>query len=431
MVYLDIRGSPSFGEPFVFYGKEEYNSLEQIPKSEVLLTQSSEVYNLCKSYGYSVRYLSDYLGVNPEFGLYEIFSTFFDGKIRSDSDMVEAIFKGLIEESEWCFCLKLGATFCWFTISGGSCIKRGTMQFSETVSKYSVGRFVKRLRYSIAMSGINLRMLKYLVWSDDDIGYEFRNYILKYDRLADFFGKIEGLRGLSCVNVMQLLSSQIQLKYHVTAENFVDCLNDSFRALGIREENGILLSSNVYYKDYSSCVSSVFDMSGSTYGVVLDCEGVKGGDGSLENGCSEVGGLIYCRYKNILLGLSQFSCDEVLLEETLTQVVSNYREFSFSKFKTIDVITFGSSDSVMLKASIARVCSKVQAKRLISQFRFIDSRSKILDHAHGIDGRETLSNIARAFGVLPVHPKHRALNDARTLFNILAKILYETGDFVN
>lgn len=430
MVYLDIRGSPSFVEPYLVYGKETYISLEQIPKSETILTQSDETYNLCKNYGYSVQYLSEYLGMNPEFGLYEIFSTFFDGKIRMDSDMVDAIFNGLIYDSDWCFCLKLGATFCWFTISGGSCIKRGTMQFSEPVSRYSVGKFIKRLRYSIAVSGINLKRVKYLVWSDEDVGYAFRNYILKYDRLEDFFRKIDGLRNLSCVNVMQLLSKHIQLKYHVSAENFVDCLNDSSKALGINEVNGILYSSNVYYKDYSSCVSPVFDMSGSTYGVVLDCEGAKGGNGSLENGCSEIGGLIFCRYKNILLGLSQFSCDEVLLEETLVQVISNYREFSFSKFKVIDVITFGSSDSVMLLSSIRMVCSKVQAKRLISQFRFIDSRSLILDHAQGVDGRETLTNLARSFNVMPVIPKHRALSDARTLFNILAKILYETGDFV-
>ena len=62
MVYLDIRGSPSFGEPYLVYGKETYISLEQIPKSETILTQSDETYNLCKNYGYSVQYLSEYLG---------------------------------------------------------------------------------------------------------------------------------------------------------------------------------------------------------------------------------------------------------------------------------------------------------------------------------------------------------------------------------
>jgi hypothetical protein len=45
-------------------------------------------------------------------------------------------------------------------------------------------------------------------------------------------------------------------------------------------------------------------------------------------------------------------------------------------------------------------------------------------------GKCTLSNIARKFGVLPVFPKHKPVNDARTLFNILACILKDTGKFI-
>lgn len=430
MVYLDIRGSPLVGEPFLFYSRDRYENIMQVPKTEMIITQSEEIHKLYGGRGYQVQYLSEYLGMNPEFGLYEIFSTFFDGKIRDDKDMLEAIFNGLIDESKYCFCLKIGMTFCWFVVENNSCRKKGVMQFSETVSKYTVGKFIKRLRYAIAMSGINIRMVRYLIWSEDDLGYEFRNYIIKYDCLDAFFHKIEGLRDLSCLNVMQLLSRKIQLKYHVSAENFVDCLNDSFIDLGISECNGVLYSSNVYYKDYSSCVSSIIDQSGCSYGIIIDCEGVRGSDGSLENGCRELGGLIYCRYKNILLGLDQFSCSEILLEETLTQVINNYREFSFSKFKVIDVITFGTSDSIMLVSSIKKVCTKSQSKRLISQFRFIDSRSKIIDYIKSIEGKENLTNIARSLGVLPVTPKHKALSDARTLFNILAKILYDTNNFI-
>jgi hypothetical protein len=47
-----------------------------------------------------------------------------------------------------------------------------------------------------------------------------------------------------------------------------------------------------------------------------------------------------------------------------------------------------------------------------------------------VEGRQTLSNIAKALGVKPLYPKHKPLNDARTLFNILSQILMETGKFL-
>mgnify|MGYP003405939742 CR=1 FL=1 len=39
------------------------------------------------------------------------------------------------------------------------------------------------------------------------------------------------------------------------------------------------------------------------------------------------------------------------------------------------------------------------------------------------EGKGSLSTLARAVGVYPVVPKHNPVNDARTLFNILSKIL--------
>jgi hypothetical protein len=381
----------------------------------------------------NIKILSEFLGFKEEMGLYELFSFYFDGKIKSDFDMIEALFNGFLVDSDWCFCLKIGVTFCWFTIDKSGIHKLGTMQFSEHVSKYTVGKFIKRLRYSIVKDGVNLNRLKFLVWSEDDIPYEFKGYILKYDCLNTFFSSIEGLKGLSIDCVMHFLSKNLSLKYVVSAETFVDCLNESFNLLGIVQENGVLYSRNTYYKDYSTCVSTIVDKAQCTYGIIIDCEGKMGGDGSIDAGCRELGGLIYCKYKGVLLNIDTFSCDELLLEETLLQVIKNYKEYAGAFVKRINVICFGASDAKMLTASINEKCSHKSRKTLSNMFNYIDCRAFVQDYVknNGIDveGKLTLSNIAKSLGVKPLFPKHKPLNDARTLFNILSQILMITDEF--
>ena len=435
MIYLDKRESAVPADSFLFYRNKSDKGVG-IPKldKELILTQNPDILELYRKKGYEVEYLSSYIGIKSGLGLYEVFSFFFEGKVTDDFDMLEVLFNGLLVDSEWCFCVKIGVSFCWFKLRDKHLIKLGTMQFSEPLSKYAVGRFIKRLRYSIVKSGVNLSKIKFLTWNEEDLGFEFTNYIFQYDCLEAFFSNIDGLKNCNIETVMRLLSKNTLMKYTVNAENFVDCLNEGFYALGLEEQDGILYSRNTYYKDYSSCVSSIIDWSRCSYGIIIDCEGQMGQDGSLNKGCRELGGIIFCRYQNILLSIDTFSCDNLLLEATLLQVIKNYRGFSSSSLRSIDVLTFGTSDSIMLNASITELCSRKTAKQITSQFRYVDCRDFIMtyirEHNMKIEGRSTLANIARQLEVLPIFPKHKPINDARTLFNILAKILYETGEFL-
>lgn len=428
MLYLDTRESASQADSFLYYrSQNDFGfGFPKLISTETIYTQNSSIVDEFTIKGYKVKTLSEFLGLSPNIGLYELFSYYFEGKIQTDFDMIQILFNGFLFDSSWCFCLKIGVTFCWFTVDKKQIHKLGYIQFSEPVSKYSVGKFIKKLRFSIAKSGINLNKVKYLMWNSDDLTYEFSKYLIKFDYLEDFFSKIDGLKNMDCVSIMKLLSKNILSRYSPNAETFVDCLNDSFSALAISESDGILYSRNIYYKDYSSCVSSIINRSKCSYGIILDCEGKVGQDGSLNNGLRELGGIIYCKYNNVLLNLNSFSCDELLLNETLEKVFENYRELSGLKDRYINVVTYGTSDVIMLNSS----CSK----KVLNRMHFYDARPFINDYITKnnlvVDGRSTLTNIARAFEVLPIFPKHSPINDARTLFNILAKVLQVNNKFL-
>lgn len=394
------------------------------PKTTQITTTSSEVQELLDKKGYQVSRLPEMLGLTQNLSLYEVFSYYFEGKVQTDYDMVDTIFKGLIYDSDWCFCLKIGVTFCWFTITPTKLVKLGAMQFSETITNYTVGRFIKRLRYNIARTGVNLSKIKFLYWNEDDYDLEFSKYIFTFDYLYRFFNNIDGLHDMKASNIMRLLSHTIKPKYIVTAEAFVSCLSDSFQDLGLTQKDGVLYSTQTYYKDYNTCVSPIIDSSKCSYGMIFDTEGVKGSDGKMTNGVSELGGLIYCKYKNILLNVDTFECDSLLLSETLNRVVLNYRDITgTNRYKKIPVLVYGKSDILMLGNSSI-------PEKIYRVFDFIDCKKFIKQHCTEISDKPTLSNIAREFGVKPIYPKHRALNDSKTLFNILAKILQDSEEFV-
>ena len=347
--------------------------------------------------------------------------------------MLELIFSGLLNNSDYCFCLKIGVTFCWFEVRKDRIVKLGTLQFGEKPSKYTVGRFIKRLKYQIAKSGVNLNKIRFLTWNKDDISEEFSTYITNYINLESFFGNIDGLKGLTCTNVVKLLSKDIQLRFNVTAETLVDALQVNFRTLGIYEKDGVLYSRNAYLKDYSICVSSILEPEKCTYGIIIDCEGKLGEDGSLQNGCRELGGLIYCKYDNILLNIDTFVCDEKLIEDTLERVFENYKELT-KQISNINVLVYGYSDVIMLQSSLEQIGGKKFRKKVLNRVNIVDCQPFFNDYIEKkgleIQKNPKLTKLATELKVSPVYPKHMPLNDARTLFNILAKILQITDEFV-
>ena len=433
MIYVDKVSN----NKYIYYNSHHVSGYElpdlDLINSDLVVVQSAELYDYYTKLGARVKRLSDVLGLVTDMGLYEIFSFYFEGKVKDDIDMLELIFSGLLNNSDYCFCLKIGVTFCWFEVRKDRIVKLGTLQFGEKPSKYTVGRFIKRLKYQIAKSGVNLNKIRFLTWNKDDISEEFSTYITNYINLESFFGNIDGLKGLTCANVVKLLSKDIQLRFNVTAETLVDALQVNFRTLGIYEKDGVLYSRNAYLKDYSICVSSILEPEKCTYGIIIDCEGKLGEDGSLQNGCRELGGLIYCKYDNILLNIDTFVCDEKLIEDTLERVFENYKELT-NQMTNINVLVYGYSDVIMLQSSLEQIGGKKFRKKVLNRVNIVDCQPFFNNYIEKkgleIQKNPKLTKLATELKVSPVYPKHMPLNDARTLFNILAKILQITDEFV-
>lgn len=433
MIYVDKVSN----NKYIYYNSHHVSGYElpdlDLINSDLVVVQSAELYDYYTKLGARVKRLSDVLGLVTDMGLYEIFSFYFEGKVKDDIDMLELIFSGLLNNSDYCFCLKIGVTFCWFEVRKDRIVKLGTLQFGEKPSKYTVGRFIKRLKYQIAKSGVNLNKIRFLTWNKDDISEEFSTYITNYINLESFFGNIDGLKGLICTNVVKLLSKDIQLRFNVTAETLVDALQVNFRTLGIYEKDGVLYSRNAYLKDYSICVSSILEPEKCTYGIIIDCEGKLGEDGSLQNGCRELGGLIYCKYDNILLNIDTFVCDEKLIEDTLERVFENYKDLT-NQMTNINVLVYGYSDVIMLQSSLEQIGGKKFRKKVLNRVNIVDCQPFCNDYIEKkgleIQKNPKLTKLATELKVSPVYPKHMPLNDARTLFNILAKILQITDEFV-
>lgn len=432
MVFID-----KFGSKILYYrSKTDYGYTEPnlSDKHEVVLTQNMGLYKDYQNRNYDVHLLSSYFGLSDTIGLYEIYSYFFDGNVESDFDMLELIFNGLFLKSDFCFCLNIDATFCWFVVTQQGIKILGTMQYSYTASKYTMGKFIKKLRYAIAKSGYNLNCVTYLFWSEKDLLIDIENYITKRFYLDEFFGKINGMKGMNCMNVMQLLDTEIKETYRVTAKDFLECLNKSFNKLKIYEKDGILYSGNTFYKDYSTCISPIINPNECNYGIILDCEGKS--SGILQDGGRQFGGLIFCKYKNILLNLDTFICDEVLLEETILKVFDNYKlltNLSLFKNKPIDILVYGTSDELLFTTSLHNVCSKKNIRNIIKNIHFVNVYDYINEYLmlnKPLDSKHTLDNVARFLNVQVVQPLHNPSNDARTLFNVLARILQITKKFV-
>lgn len=354
-----------------------------------------------------------------------MYSYLFEGEV-TDEAMVMHILRGMVFDSDYSYCVLFENTVCWFRVQDYEVRKLGTMYFNEPLSRYSCGRFIKRLRYKLVASGCNLNKISYLVW--DKMPLLFRDYIFEYKRLIDFFGHVQGLSGKSCYEVIKLLGKKYSPDVEVTADSFVDSLADSSKSLELRDRNGTLRCRRIFFKDYSICVGNETKNKNCKYGIILDCEGVLDSDGSLQNGCREIGGIIFCNNNGILTSEYTFVADELVLEDTLCRVIDVYKSITDSVIPKggIEVYVFGKSDITMMKNTISKFSRKGQSY-LKNRFMFVDS-SRIIRSFLNTSGivienrRKSLSNIATQLGVRMIKPRHNALSDARTLFNVLAYI---------
>ena len=393
-----------------------------------MLTQIKGVLDYYRSSQVPIRYLSDYLGgTDSVLTLYTMFSSLFSSdSVVTDEDMAFAVVSGLIFDSDDVYCVLYENSVCWFRLQESHIKKLGTMYFNEPYSSYSCGKFVKELRYRLALEGYNLNKVHYLVW--DTLPIIYRDYISCYTSLSLFFNKIRGLTNKSCSEVLTSLSRGYSEITNISSEVIVNAISDSSEFLELKNRNGVLQCRRVFFKDFSSIIASKKWSKSASYGIILDCEGVSGDNGALQNGCREIGGIIYRNDGGLMYSVYTFIADSLILEDTLCRVVDAYKSITGSVIpkRGIDVYVFGKSDVIMINNTFEKFSRKGR-NYLKNRFNFIDSMSTIHNYlrCNGIrleNRKKSLSNIATRLGVRVIRPKHNSLSDARTLFNVLAYI---------
>ena len=132
---------------------------------------------------------------------------------------------------------------------------------------------------------------------------------------------------------------------------------------------------------------------------------------------------------------SSFFFDNLDIVEGFKQIFESY-ERQIQRYipnKGVDILVYGANDEKMIRASFSGKQGKIMKKKIDRLFHFTDCRSYVddfIDMSEIKVDNHKLSTVAKTLGVLTVEPKHNALNDSKTLFNVLAQILLKTEEFV-
>jgi len=228
----------------------------------------------------------------------------------------------------------------------------------------------------------------------------------------------------------RLKSGAYSLNRRRNAVTIVEDLDVISKDLGLYIENCKLYLKNLTYtKDYSSDILTRVSKNHCQYGLIIDCEGTT------EDGCSEVGVIIYCRQGRHLIKLETIKFTGFNLDEGFTQILERY-SYNIERYIPnvgVYVLTYGVNDKHMISTSLKNWVSKGVRRKVEKYFNYVDCQEYVnnyMDAYKRVSENHKLSNIAKSIGVTVVEPKHDALNDAKTTFNVLSQILLETGVFV-
>ena len=196
--------------------------------------------------------------------------------------------------------------------------------------------------------------------------------------------------------------------------------NDSLN-LSLNNAGWFVSESGSIYTDFSKEVYILESVSHCRFGIMLDCEGDS--DGS----CREIGGLFYCVKGSHLHKLDAFESGVNTIQDTIKEIIEQYKRITgrYIPSKGINIITFGGSDENMVLSSLKGNSNKHLRRQVENTFRFKDIRGVIYDYINDnhIETKDlTLGSIAEALSVKVITPRHVALNDSKTLFNVLKRI---------
>lgn len=315
----------------------------------------------------------------------------------------------------------------------------------HTDNYLEINKFMLSLRKNIAISGLSFDTLIPIFYSGSN-AIEFNNLLRKYGikPIENSLSFMDLLISISHRNLwmkeanlqsndvfMRLFSGVLRDRYIVTAKELIQVFDNMSQKLDLvlSDDRRSFLHSGTYYKDFSSDTLSRDFKNGYNYAVIVDCEGTSYG------GCKEVGGLIVAYGKGNLAKIETFYFKQRDFSDGISNVISRYEQITgrYLPARGIPVVTYGGSDENMILGELKENSSRLARRRFKSQFDFIDSQGYIFDYLDDTGLRlenRHLSDIAEGLGVEVITPKHNALNDAKTLFNVLSRIYMFTDNFV-
>ena len=407
----------------------------------------------------SIFTLSEFLNVNEDC-VFDIFNKFYpiDDSL-SYLDMIETVITsnciGVLSDkyslSNIFLCLDLNnsvddnnlVSWCLFSLKDNNIdiilYDEYKVNFDVNLG-YTVLRLKqKELQYRLASNGVVLNRIISVYFSEYEmLKFDYFKCLISQknialtDRYAVLLNDMECLKYLnfgSYKEYNRLFSSSYKSNDKKCAFNIVSILSEMSKLLGLDYNNKFIVKNTGLRKDFSSDRLALNNRVNCSFGIILDCEG------TVENGCTEVGGIIYCRKSSYLLKMETFSFTDLDINEGFETLLRSYENViqRYIPNRGIDVLVFGSNDEKMVLKSFKGKQSKGIRKRIEKSFRFVDARNYIYDFldSYNIDtDNRKLATVAECLGVKVIEPRHNALNDSKTLFNILAKILMKTDEFI-
>lgn len=427
---------------YVYYKDESTNEVVQtLPLvDDVVLTTNTDIYEFYIQNNKEVHYLDEYLGIdsksNLHMTLFEIFNHYFDGTVATDIELIDFIYKGLIKIPKVkykIYCLGVYATFSIFTELKHTIVDIGQIQFSYKYTHFYVGKFFNKINYIIAKEGYNIKDINYIFWDENSLQRLWMPYISNVEFLCDYFKGMSGINCTTMYEVMQYLKPNDTTVLKLNSTNLLDVLRANKTDLKLDFNEAKIIGADTYYKDYTTKLNNVIVGKNTEIGIILDMEGNT--SGILQDGCSEMGGIIYLRNDTNLYIIDSFYCEYALLIDTLKITIEKVKSIQKGLFSKVKILTYGTSDSKMFWSSISNLGNKSDRRYfennivLVDCYPFIDN---YITENFDIDivGKHTLHNIANVLYVKTHSPLHNPINDAKTLFNVLCKIVGTTNNFV-
>lgn len=401
--------------------------------------------------------LQDYLEC-PNFTLFEVYSRYFnideyDGIMEVIDGLISGVVRckygGRFEESSSFLVIQplvrgdyAIITFAWAKLSVNNEVTiLGTEQCTLPTSEDNycrVGVFFKTLQTSISATGVVFDSLIPVFYSEQyyntyknlmrgmDV-IEYSNPVLLQDLLLNTLSPaLRSKIGSSFVRLMRIFSDRIREDYYLAAYKLCSVLSDISIDVGLSIQSGSLVTSRLLKKDFSSDILAPDYSLPFRYGIVLDCEGTSSG------GCSEVGGIIfgYNKHKGVFVKLETFYFKRIEFSTGMQDIIDRFSEVTGRYIGgSIPVLTYGKTDEVMISNELMESVPRSMRKRIKKLLNFIDAQDFITSYletssdSEGLENRK-LATVAAHLGVKIVSPKHNALSDAKTLFNVLAYICF-------